>query len=281
MKQLPLVTGLLYTAPWAILAHVHGELSGLYRNYLQGTLNPAALEGSGRVSSGISYQSDVASGIAILHVEGIIAKRAPDILCGPQIADLAKLDGLIEEIAADDRFHTVVLDLNSPGGCMIGLEETCAALVELAETKRLVAYTDFQACSAAYYIACACDEFYAAPSACIGSINTYIAAIDSHRAWEMEGFELKLYRGGELKAIGHPGKAFTAEEDKFLQDSALAATDQFHNWVRERRGAIEESALQGQWFFAKAAPAGLIDGLHPSLKSLLAMLMADSSAPAV
>jgi ClpP class serine protease len=193
------------------------------------------------------------------------------------VIDLAQLDPLIEELTHDSRYHTVILDLDSPGGCMIGLEETCELLLTLGETKRLIAYTDFQMCSAAYYLACACDEIYAAPSSCIGSINAYIAAIDSSRAWEMEGFQLKMFRGGELKAIGHPGKAFTAAEEKFLNDSALAAAAQFHAWVRQRRGDIADEALQGQWFAAKAAPSGLIDDTYPSLSNLIGVVLLDAA----
>lgn len=275
MKQLPHVSSLLYCQPWAILPAVHAELGGMYRAYLRGTLPaaPEAIEGAGRKSSGIGYEVDRGSGIAVLHVEGIICKHAPDILCGPTLADLAQLDGLIEEVAADSGIGTVVIHFNSPGGSVIGLDETAANLRDLAEEKRVVAYTDFQCCSAAYYLACACDEIYAAPSAVIGSIGTYIAALDDSRAWEMEGFELKLFRVGELKAIGAAGKPWTAVEEEFLQASADRAGGQFREWVAERRPGTGMEAMEGQWFFAKDAPSALHDGFHRDLPRLLAELM--------
>jgi signal peptide peptidase SppA len=279
MKQLPRVSSLLYCQPWAILPQDHAELGGLYRSYLDGNLRvPASAEvldiaEAGAACSGVRWRADHASGIAVITLEGVISKHAPDTLCGPAIADLAALDELVHELMHDHAINTVVLYLNSPGGSVIGLKESVENLRELAAEKRLVAYTDFQMCSAAYYLAAACDEIYAAPSSCIGSIGTYIAALDDSRAWEMEGLELKLFRVGTLKAIGHPGKSWTPEEEKFLQDTAEAAGADFRNWVTSRRPGVEESTMQGQWFFAADAPAGLVDGFHRDLPRLLAELM--------
>jgi protease-4 len=272
MKQLPLISSALYCQPWAILPQNHAELGGLYRAYLAGTL-PVAIEGSGRVPSGIAYQIDRASNMAVVYVEGIIGKRVPDMLCGPQIADLAQLDSLLSEIAEEAQIETVVMYFNTPGGSVIGLLETAEQIRELAATRRVVAYADVLCASAGYYLAAACDEIYTAPSALIGSIGTYIAALDDSRAWELDGLELKLFRVGNLKAIGHPGKKFTAEEEAHLQEIADAAGTEFRDWVRARRPGIEDSTMQGQTFFGKNAPRGLIDGLHHHLENLLADLM--------
>jgi signal peptide peptidase SppA len=285
MKQLPRISAMLYATPWSILPESHAELSRLYRSYLQGTLpampesrttEPAAVEGRGYLGSGIVYDTNPAAGICVITLEGVISKRPPDLLCGPPMVDLSLLDELIEDLANDDRISTVVLVFDSPGGSVIGLEETASAIRELATEKRLVAYTDVQMCSAAYYLAAACDEIYAASSSCIGSIGTYIALLDDSRAWEMEGLELKLFRVGNLKAIGHPGKKMTPDEEKFLQDTAEAAGGEFRSWVTRRRPDVEESNMQGQWFFAKSAPKGLVDGLYNNLAALLAALMADA-----
>lgn len=281
MKQLPSVSSALYCTPWAILPAVHAELGQLYRSYLSGDIRsntPAALDKEGRKSSGIRYEANHSERIAVVYVDGIIAKHSPDMLCGPPIADLAKLDELLDEVAADDGIDTVVFYLNSPGGCVVGLDETASNMRDLAEDKRLIAYTDYQACSAAYYLAAACDEIYSAPSAIVGSIGTYMAALDSSRAWEMEGFELKLFRVGKLKAIGHPGKLWTQEEEDHLQELTDKTGAHFREWVASRRDGIEESTMEGQWFFGKDAPQGLIDGLHRDLPRLLATLMSSAES---
>lgn len=272
MKHLPLISSALYCQPWAILPQNHAELGSLYRAYLGGTL-PAVLDGSRQVSSGVGYHIDRGSDMALVSIAGVIGKRIPEMPCGPQVADLAVVDAVLGELAADDRIATVVLYFNTPGGSVIGLQETAELIREIAEAKRVVGYADVLSASAGYYLMAACDEIYAAPSALIGSIGTYIAALDDTRRWEMEGLALKLFRVGNLKAIGHPGKGFTAEEETYLQQMADDAGREFRDWVSARRPGIELETMQGQTFFGKSAPTALIDGLYNSLDALLADLM--------
>jgi hypothetical protein len=58
---------------------------------------------------------------------------------------------------------------------------------------------------------------------------------------------------------------------------ADATGKQFRDQVTSRRGPVAEEAMQGQWFFAKSAPTGLIDGLYRDLPALLAELMEPAS----
>lgn len=273
---MPHVAAALYGFPWSILPQSHTELGLLYRSYVRGELQlaPEALAASGEPSFGISYVANHAEGIAVLSLEGVITKRAPEMFCGPKLVDLAKLDAVIDDVAADTAIETVVFDWSSPGGMVIGLQETAERIRELAEVydKRIIAYTDFQCCSAGYYLAAAADEIYAAPSAVIGSIGTYCAGLDDSRAWEMDGMELILAKSGSLKAMGHPGKPWTDEERAWLQEKATTAGSEFRNWVTARRPQIANETMEGQWFFAKEAPS-LTDGFYRDLPALLADLM--------
>lgn len=278
MKQLPHVATALYGFPWSILPQSHHELGLLYRSYIRGELPAAAtgpqnLSGGASLSSGISYEANHAEGIAVIHLEGIISKRAPDMMCGPQLVDLAKLDALLDEVTTDSAIKTLVMNWSTPGGMVIGLEETAERIQELSgQGIRTIAYTDLQCCSAGMYLAYACDEFYAAPSAVIGSIGTYCAGLDDSRAWEMEGLELILAKSGSLKAMGHPGKAWNEEERAWLQNKADTAGAEFRGWVTSRRPQVSGKTMQGQWFFAKENPE-LHDGLYRDLPALLLELM--------
>jgi len=273
MKQLPHIAAALYGFPWSILPQSHAELGLLYRSYIRGELSPQDLAQSGSACHGISYEADHSQGITIVYLEGIISKRAPDIPCGPKMIDLAKLDSLLDEIAADDVIQTVIFDINSPGGMVVGLQETAERMREISQQKRTIGYADYQCCSAGIYLGYACDEFYAAPSAIIGSIGTYCAGLDDSRAWELDGLELILAKSGSLKAMGHPGKQWTEEERQWLQDKADAVGAEFRTWVTSRRPGVSEATMQGQWFFAKDN-AELSDALYRDLPALLEHLKA-------
>lgn len=274
MKQLPHLSSLLYGQPWAIIPEVHAEYGSLYRSYLTGTLPAGILPERGSACYGIDFEVNRMQGIAQIHMSGAIMKRAPEMACAPPVIDLTQLDQLLDEVAAESMIQTLILDVCTPGGMMIGLEETCRKLRELAaQGIRTIAYADYQMCSAGYYLAAACDEIYAAPSAAIGSIGCYCAGLDDSRAWEMEGMELVLGKSGSLKAMGHPGKEWTPEERAWLQGMADDAGREFREWVTSRRGSVSEEAMQGQYYAAKKADPALIDGLYDSLPHLLADLI--------
>jgi signal peptide peptidase SppA len=279
MKQLPQISAALYGMPWAILPQNHIELGQLYHAYVHGNLpTPQAVAAEGTAGNGgIEWECNHAEGIALVHLNGVITKRAPRMLCGPSLIDLSALDILLDELAADAAIETVVFNWNTPGGMMIGLEETCERMREIAAEKRLISYTDYQCCSAGYYLATASDEIYAAPSAAIGSIGIYVAGLDDSRAWEMEGMKLILAKSGSLKAMGHPGKEWTEEEREWLQNKADIAGQAFRDQVTGRRSGVPDEAMQGQWFFAKEAPSQLIDGFYRDIPALLADIMKPAS----
>ena len=276
MKQLPLLASSLYCQPWCILPQAHAELGRLYHNYVKGELPiaPEQLSGSGRVKSGLSYEVNDTVGLAVIMLEGVVAKRAPDMMCGPSIVDLAELDRLLVDIAHDESIRTLVFYMDSPGGCGIGIAETVANIGDVrASGTRVVCYTDYQMCSAMYWLAASCDEIYAAPSAQVGSIGTYVAALDDTRAMEMEGLKLKLFRDGKYKAMGHSGKEWTPEEEVYLEGRKAKWGAEFKDYVRAHRAGIEDATMQGQTFDAQGSPAGLVDGLARSLDDLLMVEM--------
>lgn len=281
----PLLAGLLYCSPWHIVPSYHQELGELYQKYLRGELQgrtPAtreerALPGCAavgeRVGSGLAWAHDESEGVAVVWLDGIICKRAAESMSGPAITDLAKLDRILKAIAGMPRLESVAMVFDTPGGCSLGLPESAELIQELGRTRRVVAYTDAMCCSAGYWLAAAAQEIGASPSAVVGSIGTYIAALDSSRQWEMEGLELKLFRSGSLKGLGMAGKPWTAAEEEHLQALVDRHGAEFRVWVVSQRGAIAEEAMQGQWFHAKEAPEGLVDGLYRDLEEFLAAVL--------
>jgi ClpP class serine protease len=279
MKQLPIISTRLYASPWAILPDAHAELSALYRQYLAGTLPQIDLQAAREeydeyTSAAVTHVREART--AVVSFSGVIAKAAPVTMSGPRFADLDHLSSALAQLATDPGTDLVILHIDSPGGQIVGLEEIAADIRDLREAgKRVVTYTDVQLCSAAYWIGAACDEIYASPSAIVGSIGTYIAALDSSRAFELQGLELKLFRDGDLKAIGHPGKVWTEAEEQYLTDMVAAAGARFKAHVRAARGPIPDEHLQGQWWHAYDAPSGIVSNLLP--RNLTALIIHEKS----
>lgn len=252
----PLIASKLFTEAWCIRPEVHSSITQQFRARVHGAAPAARIE-MGEAPKKKSCETY--GPVAFIQVTGIIGKHLSELetMCGGY--DLAELEHELAEVREDPSIRAVLLYFNTPGGVSIGVESAAAAIRAVSEAGiKVYGFTDYQCCSAGYWLAAACDEFHAEASAVIGSVSTFIAAIDSHRMWEMEGLELKLFRTGELKAIGLDGKPWTAEEESFMQQRADAVDAGFKAFVLSRRGMKPET-LNGAYWSAADAPAGFID----------------------
>ena len=219
----------------------------------------AATEAAWRVEQ--VYQ--VVGNVAIVSIAGVIDKHLSsfEMSCYGG-CDLADVDRALMLAANDPAIERVVLNINSPGGSVIGVGETAARVAALAEPKEVHAYVDACACSAAYYIASQADQITAAPSAVLGSIGVYLALLDETRALEMDGYKVELMKAGKFKAMGASFKPLTDEERAMFQASVEEIYAQFTGAVRSARPQVSDETMQGQTFTgAKARAAGLSDEL--------------------
>lgn len=164
-----------------------------------------------------------------------------------------------------------MLAINSPGGVVTGVPEAAAAIAQLATIKPVVAVTDSQSASAAYWIASQATENWLTPSAEIGSIGVYSALVDESAAWAKDGYKLELMKAGAHKAAGIPGLPLSAEDRALMQASVDSIYAEFTAAVAARRPRMNQSRMQGQMFRGAAAvEAGLADLVVPSLAAALA-----------
>lgn len=140
----------------------------------------------------------------------------------------------------------VILCLDSPGGVVSGLNETVRALrkARLESGVPLVAYVNEMAASAAYALACACDEIVCPPSAILGSIGVISTMVSQAEHDRKEGFEFRLITSGARKADGHVHAPITdaAEEAEASRVAKLAAA--FFKIASRARGMPIET-IQG------------------------------------
>jgi len=213
-------------------------------------------------------------GIAVIRVQGIIGKHlsSMETMCGGY--DLDTLAPALAASAADSRVRERVLYIDSPGGTCTGVPEAFAAVRRSAEAKPVFGFTDSQACSAAQWIASACDRFAITTSATVGSIGVYCALVDESAAWAKDGYRLELVKAGTQKAAGIAGAPITADDVAGFQRNVDAIYGMFVADVRTGRGLVDDAALQGQTFMgADAVAANLADDVVTDLSDLLAQIV--------
>lgn len=176
--------------------------------------------------------------------------------------------------ACAGRASVVVLRIDSPGGEASGCLDTARALRAMVSGagKRLVAYVDGSACSAAYALACAAERIVASPSAAVGSIGMIASRVDATAADERWGLKWALVSSGARKADGNEHTAMSELELAALQETVDFLARQFFELVAEARGTSVDavSALEAGVFRGAAmVERGLVDELA-SFDSLLA-----------
>lgn len=172
--------------------------------------------------------------VAVVHVRGPLEHHADafgdsyeDVLVrvgkamsGQDVSDAHERDHQWEdgyEPMAAEPPRAVVLCLDSPGGVVAGLNETVFALQRMSAESgvRLIAYVNELAASAAFALACSCEEILLPPSAIIGSCGVISTMVSQARANDAQGIDVVLLTSGARKADGHVHAPIT--------DAAIAA----------------------------------------------------------
>lgn len=201
--------------------------------------------------------------VAVVKIDGAIGKRLTqmEMDCYGGV-DLDDTDQVLSAAMQDPRVQTVVLDIHSPGGSVIGVHETYTRIMALAETKEVHAFVNAMACSAGYYIASAADHIAAAPSAIVGSIGVYMAMLDASRWYENEGLKINVMQGGKWKTMGAEWKPLADDERAKLQADVNGLWAQFKDSVNEKRPQVAAETMEGQWMTAQEGlELGLVDEL--------------------
>lgn len=205
-------------------------------------------------------QIEVYGGVALARVHGVTGKGLSRLamMCGG--FDTGLFREQIKNVTEDPTIKALVIDFNSPGGMAAGNIAVARDLQALsAQGVRVIGYASKMMCSAAYFMACGCDELHADPDAIIGSISTITSGEDNSAQWAMQGRKLKLFATGKFKATGMDGKEWTQEEEDMIWQRVRTLDSEFKGYVTSRRPGITADSLEGQWWYAKHAAPGLID----------------------
>jgi ClpP class serine protease len=170
----------------------------------------------------------------------------------------------------------VVIKFDSPGGEVDGAFECSRTLRRMAAAsgKRLIAYVDECATSAAYALACAAEAVYMPRSGRAGSIGVISMVVDATGADTQEGLKFTVLTSGARKSDGNPHVPITDEAKGHIQAEVDGFARMFFELVAESRGlSVDEVAAQQAAIFRgeDAVAAKLVDGVT-NWEDLLALL---------
>lgn len=282
--------------PWAITPEKLLEIQAVYLRYANNEPLDASLWPSSKDTTS-EKPYEILNGVAIIPVQGIIAKRMNLLLrfSGGVSTQLLKRD--IQAAVADPDVKSIFLDVDSPGGTVDGTEELAATVAETRSIKPIMAYTDGLMASAAYWIASAADMIYiSGETSVVGSIGVVTAHVDYSRYEDKMGVKTTEIYAGKYKRIASEYSPLSAEGRSYLQDQVNFLYTIFVDKVMthrpkklvlpksakdelEEKGVIETTTIpwaDGKIFTgAQAVDAGLVDGIIS--RELLLSAMADDA----
>lgn len=258
----------VYSEPWLITPAAHAGIRHLVKSHLLSEDAPKRT-GTGVCGENVELeQMEITPhGIARIPVGGVLGRRLSSFERGAGAVDFAQIESELKHAEENSKVRGIVMVFDSPGGMVNGTIEL-AERIAISE-KEVVAWVPGGAYSAAYWLACACDGIFCAPSGGVGSIGVYIPWIDDSKAFEEAGLKSEPITSGKFKAMGFPGTSLSEEQREQLQFRVDNLAEEFKAAVRGSRGNIDDEFMQGQTFTAKEAlEIGLIDGTFRSLEDL-------------
>ncbi len=255
--------------PWLITLSAYRELCAALA--IKPTATPAA--------SDAEKPYDLQGGLATVPLHGTLMRDIPPAMAqraaiyGVQLCSMSNTASTLRELAENPAIHTVLLDVDSPGGTVNGTPELAYAVQTLAQTKHVYTYTSGRCCSAAYWVASQSDVIYAAPSAMVGSIGVLLPLVDTSGLYERNGIKVEAIAAGKYKSTGLDGTALTDEQRALLTQRVESIWQQFKTAVNTRRSVAAEH-MEGQSFYGnEARDKGLVDACAYSLAEVQYRLM--------
>ncbi len=224
-----------------------------------------------------SESLQIRDGVAVINVTGPIFRYADFFT---EISGATSVSRLARDWAVainDQNVSAILLNIDSPGGEVAGINEFAQTVFEGRGRKPIVAYVDGMAASAAYWIASAADEIVTDATGLLGSIGVAAAVPNP----DIRGSkEVQFVSSQSPRKRPNPNTEAGKEQIQQMVDDLAAV---FLSTVARNRdtdvGTVEQAFGQGAVSVgAKAVEVGLADRLG-SFEAVVAELATGKYQP--
>lgn len=206
----------------------------------------------------------VIDGVAVISVVGVLINRGAWI--GSKSGDVSYegLDAQLTMAEAAQDVRAIVLDMETPGGEVRGVDALSKRISALNQAKPIVAYLNDMAASAGYHLAAQASQIVGTAGAVAGSVGTVLIHFDRSGEMEQKGVVPTIITSAAHKMDGHPFGPLSEGVRADLQATVDQFNEMFLQAVGAGRGAKltpdAARALDGRTFIGQEAVArGLID----------------------
>lgn len=217
-----------YRTPWALDPGVYATIESVLARWADGTRlsaeQIAAAVGPAPAAVAARREQAAAAGagmVAVVPIYGVLTHRAVDAeASSTPLASTERLARDIRAAVADPEIRAVVLDINSPGGSVFGVQELGDIIYGLRGTKPITAVANASAASGAYWLAAQADEIVVTPSGMVGSVGVIMQHINAAEAYKQKGLEKTYITSGKFKAEGNDAGPLDEDARSYMQAMA-------------------------------------------------------------
>lgn len=251
--------------PWAILPEKLAAIESVLAIRAGGgrvTAEEVAAATNGRRGPG---QQNIGA-VAVIPIYGTIHEHAGMLAESSGGVSVDAIRAGLRAALGEPGVGSILLDVDSPGGSVMGVPELAAEILRARGSKPVVALANSLAASAAYWIASAADEVWVTPSGQVGSIGVYLAHVDMSKAYDDAGVKVSLISAGKYKVEGNEYEPLGDDARGALQALVDEYYEMFVAGVAQGRAVSATTVRggfgEGRLVTAKAAKAaGMVDGI--------------------
>ena len=218
----------------------------------------------------------VTNGVAVIDITGSIVRK-PNIismLFGGTSSSLIK--ERVRIASADKEIKAILLNVDSPGGDAMGVQEAADAIFEANKTKPVFAHVSGLGASAAFWLASQAGQLSMEKSSQVGSIGAFRVMFDQSKMFEEKGVKPIVIKTGEFKAAGIPGTEITDGQIADAQRMVNAVFSDFKDSVLRGRNMnsqqLDALATGGMFTSSEAKESGLVDRVD-SIENVLGKII--------
>lgn len=217
-------------------------------------------------------RATIREGVAIIPVVGPIFPRANIMTALSGATSISTLAKDFQIALESDAVHTIILNMDTPGGEITGVSEFAQMVFAAQAKKDILTYVYGWGASAGYWIGSASSEIIVADTAEVGSIGVVAGYVDDREYKKKRGME-----DVEIVSSQSPNKRLdpkTPEGRQQIQTTVDQLADVFISAVAKHRGTTNEGVIQnfgrgGMAVASRAVELGMADRIG-SLEGIIA-----------
>lgn len=183
--------------------------------------------------------------IAVLPLYGIINQRASGDFSGPSGTSVQEFTQQFRQAVNDPNVTAIILDVDSPGGTVSGVDELATEIYNARKQKKITAVSNCLCASAAYYLASQANEMCVSPSSLTGSIGVYQLHEDDSTALENLGVRFTFISAGKYKTEGNSFQPLDDEARTAMQGVVDDFYGMFTKAIARGRGVAVKAVVNG------------------------------------